>query len=164
MDSCQCHHYHPSPRNECLPLTQGSIVLLGDACHPTLPYQGQGAAMAVEDGATLGRLLGLLNSHPNVVGSPSEHTREILKLYETIRKSRTTKNVRGAAENRFWYHLEDGPMQCKRDIAMAGGPDNTGWCWLQEEYQKDLVGFDAVQDGEQAFHSWLEQKWGTVTC
>ncbi|RJE21241.1 FAD binding domain protein [Aspergillus sclerotialis] len=26
-------------------------ALLGDACHPTLPYQAQGAAMAVEDGA-----------------------------------------------------------------------------------------------------------------
>src|ERR1700748_76062 len=41
---------------------QGHTVLLGDACHPTLPYQAQGAAMAVEDGAVLGRLLGLLNA------------------------------------------------------------------------------------------------------
>jgi len=28
--------------------TQGTLALLGDASHPTLPYQGQGAAMAVE--------------------------------------------------------------------------------------------------------------------
>ena len=120
--------------------------------------------MAVEDGATLGRLLGLLNCHPKVKGSPSEHTREILKLYESIRKSRTTKNVQGAVENRFWYHLADGPMQRKRDLALGGGEDNTGWCWIQEQYQMNLVGFDAVKDSEQAFDSWLEQKWTTVSC
>ncbi len=39
--------------------TKGSVALLGGACHPTLPYQAQGAAMAVEDGATIGKLLGL---------------------------------------------------------------------------------------------------------
>lgn len=34
---------------------------MGDACHPTLPYRARGAAMAVEDGAVLARLLGLLH-------------------------------------------------------------------------------------------------------
>jgi salicylate hydroxylase len=34
--------------------TKDSVALLSDACHPTLPYQAQGATMAVEDGATLG--------------------------------------------------------------------------------------------------------------
>jgi salicylate hydroxylase len=29
--------------------TKGRITLLGDACHPTLPYLGQGAVMAIED-------------------------------------------------------------------------------------------------------------------
>lgn len=35
--------------------------MLGDSCHPTLPYQAQAAAMAVEDGAVLGESLGLLS-------------------------------------------------------------------------------------------------------
>jgi salicylate hydroxylase len=39
---------------------KGTVALLGDACHPTLPYQVQGAAMAVEDGLALGVLLGKL--------------------------------------------------------------------------------------------------------
>jgi salicylate hydroxylase len=34
---------------------QGSIALLGDAAHPMLPYMGQGASSAIEDGIILGR-------------------------------------------------------------------------------------------------------------
>ncbi|PQE19401.1 FAD binding domain-containing protein [Rutstroemia sp. NJR-2017a BBW] len=34
-----------------------SLVLIGDAAHPFLPYMGQGAAMAIEDGVTLAALL-----------------------------------------------------------------------------------------------------------
>lgn len=33
----------------------GSIALIGDAAHPMLPFMGQGAAMAMEDGVVLGR-------------------------------------------------------------------------------------------------------------
>ena len=32
---------------------RGRVTLLGDACHPTLPFMAQGAAMAIEDGAVL---------------------------------------------------------------------------------------------------------------
>ena len=38
---------------------QGRVALLGDAAHPTRPYLAQGAAMALEDAWTLGRLLAL---------------------------------------------------------------------------------------------------------
>src|SRR6266853_2623050 len=31
----------------------GRVTLLGDACHPMYPFMGQGAAQAIEDGATL---------------------------------------------------------------------------------------------------------------
>ncbi|MCA3256279.1 MAG: FAD-dependent monooxygenase [Alphaproteobacteria bacterium] len=36
-------------------MTHGSVALLGDAAHPMLPFMGQGAAMAIEDGVVLGR-------------------------------------------------------------------------------------------------------------
>ena len=35
----------------------GPVALLGDAAHPMLPFMGQGAAMAIEDGVVLARCL-----------------------------------------------------------------------------------------------------------
>jgi salicylate hydroxylase len=39
-------------------LVAGPVALLGDAAHPMLPFMGQGAAMAIEDGVVLGRCFG----------------------------------------------------------------------------------------------------------
>ncbi len=36
---------------------QGRVVLLGDACHPMVPYMAQGATSAIEDAAVLARCL-----------------------------------------------------------------------------------------------------------
>jgi 2-polyprenyl-6-methoxyphenol hydroxylase-like FAD-dependent oxidoreductase len=38
--------------------SRGAVTLLGDAAHPLLPHTGQGAAQAIVDAVTLGRLLG----------------------------------------------------------------------------------------------------------
>ena len=38
-------------------LFAGPIALIGDAAHPMLPFMGQGAAMAIEDGVVLARCL-----------------------------------------------------------------------------------------------------------
>ena len=43
---------HPAER-----LAKGRIALLGDAAHPVLPFLAQGAAMAIEEAATLASLL-----------------------------------------------------------------------------------------------------------
>jgi salicylate hydroxylase len=37
--------------------SRGPVTLLGDACHPTLPFLAQGAAMAMEDGYMLARAM-----------------------------------------------------------------------------------------------------------
>jgi salicylate hydroxylase len=47
----------------------GRVVLMGDACHPMLPYRAQGAAMAVEDAAVLGNLLSRVESYKYVHSS-----------------------------------------------------------------------------------------------
>ena len=52
------------------------IALLGDAAHPHLPSSGQGAAQAIEDGATIGAVLGRAGKQDIGVG---------LRVYEKIR-------------------------------------------------------------------------------
>ncbi|KAF7954321.1 hypothetical protein EAE96_005448 [Botrytis aclada] len=66
---------HPLPT-----FTKENLVLLGDAAHPYLPHQGQGAGSAIEDAAALAVVL------PGDVSR--EEIKERLKLYEEIRMGR----------------------------------------------------------------------------
>ncbi|KAK7056692.1 hypothetical protein VNI00_002409 [Paramarasmius palmivorus] len=88
----------------------GKVVLLGDACHPILPYRAQGAAMAIEDATVLGNLFSRLSDRSQI--------HDILKAYEDIRMSRVTAMQKGAFENRTLYHIPDGPEQEARDTSM----------------------------------------------
>ena len=70
--------------------SEGRIGLLGDACHPTLPFLGQGAVMAIEDAYVIAACLAKHFNDP-----ASAFTR-----YEEIRKDRTAIVVRKSHENR----------------------------------------------------------------
>jgi salicylate hydroxylase len=65
---------------------QGNLVLIGDSCHPMLPYLAQGANSSIEDGGVLGRLLASVHS--------KEQLAPAIKLYEQLRKSRSEAIVR----------------------------------------------------------------------
>jgi len=56
---------------------KGRVALLGDAAHPMLPYMGQGASSAIEDGVVLGRCFG-----------EGADPIEALQLYERARVDR----------------------------------------------------------------------------
>jgi salicylate hydroxylase len=73
--------------------TRGRVTLLGDACHPTLPFLAQGAAMAIEDGAMLARCL-------RETPVPTEG----LRRYQDARVERTTRIVQGSAANTKRFH------------------------------------------------------------
>ncbi|KAJ4374154.1 hypothetical protein N0V83_002895 [Neocucurbitaria cava] len=62
--------------------TQGKLVLIGDAAHPFTPHQGQGAAQAIEDAASLAVMLS-----PN---TPVDTIPARLKLYEKCRYRRAS--------------------------------------------------------------------------
>jgi salicylate hydroxylase len=108
--------------------TKGRVTLLGDACHPMLPFMAQGAAQSIEDGATLAALLKMM---PDDVPAA-------LRRYEEIRKPRTTQLQQASAANRVRFHLPDGPEQQQRDTLMADSGNrsipNIGW----------LYGYDAA--------------------
>lgn len=77
--------------------TQGRVTLLGDACHPTLPFLAQGAIMAIEDGLILARCLKQYANNPE----------RALTAYEAMRKERTTAIVRGSFGNLHRFHNAD---------------------------------------------------------
>lgn len=62
--------------------SSGRISLLGDACHPMVPFMAQGACMAIEDAVVLGRAL-------EGVGRADVAT--ALQRYETARRPRTAR-------------------------------------------------------------------------
>ena len=74
--------------------TQGRFTLLGDACHPTLPFLAQGAVMAIEDGLVLARAL---------AANAGDHD-AAFHSYEAERKERTTRIVKGAEANLGRFH------------------------------------------------------------
>lgn len=140
---------------------QDSIALLGDASHPTLPYQAQRAAMAVEDGAVIGMLLGELQQTDLIAhsGLRQQSIRAVLALYQQIRKSRTAVNVLGAVKARKFYHLPDGNWQKERDdiifhLDHSDREASCKWNWGDTKYQKDLLGFDVLADAHEQFEKW----------
>jgi salicylate hydroxylase len=70
--------------------SRGRITLLGDACHPTLPFLGQGGVMALEDGYVVAACLQRYFADPA----------KALGRYEELRKERSAAVVRAAHENR----------------------------------------------------------------
>jgi salicylate hydroxylase len=87
--------------------SRGRVTLLGDACHPTLPFQAQGAAMAIEDAAVLARCL---------AAGPA--ISESLARYESLRRARTAQVQAGSRRNARVFHLS-GPAAWLRNRAVG---------------------------------------------
>ena len=117
--------------------------------------------MAVEDGAVLGVLLGML-SRSLSPSKPQAPSSAVLGLYESLRKQRTSVNVQGAIQNRELYHMPDGPEREARDAALMAvdWDDANGhckWIWGDIGYQKDLLAFDVVKEARKQFHIWQKK-------
>jgi salicylate hydroxylase len=72
---------------------QGRVMLVGDAAHPLLPFLGQGAAMAIEDGVVLARAFELSKDIDTALGN-----------YERARYERATTIVRRADRQGLRIH------------------------------------------------------------
>lgn len=100
------------------PLAQwsdGRAVLLGDACHPTLPFQAQGAVMAIEDAYLLAKLAS---------ETPKNLPLALTTYFET-RQPRTSQVQAASRANAKLFHrrtplsraLTYGPMWLASKIA-----------------------------------------------
>ena len=70
--------------------SRGRVTLLGDACHPMLPFMAQGAGMAIEDAVVLARCLHHADDVP-----------EALRRYAQSRMKRTAEIQIGSRGNQW---------------------------------------------------------------
>jgi salicylate hydroxylase len=77
----ECYRWGLFDRDPLPEWSKGRITLLGDAAHPTLPFLGQGAAMAIEDAFALARAM----------ARDRQNFSQALQEYEHIRMPRTTR-------------------------------------------------------------------------
>ncbi len=76
--------------------TQGPTCILGDAAHPMLPDQSQGACQAIEDAAALGIIF---SRRYSFTGS-SDSIAKGLQIYEQVRKPRASRVQEASARAR----------------------------------------------------------------
>lgn len=94
-------------------MAQGRVALLGDAAHPMLPYLAQGAGMAIEDAAELGRNLAMQALEPPLA----------LRRYALNRWQRNARTQARAHRNGRIFHAT-GALRWGRNLSLrlVGAP------------------------------------------
>lgn len=147
----QPHLQQPIDTNIHRTWVHGSVALVGDSCHPTLPHLNQGAAQAIEDAAVLGVVLSKLPST-----SPSD-VNKALKVYEKVRKTRAETLVGLAAASGKTLHLGEGAAREERDKQFAAAkekgesPDK----WADKNVQATIYGHDCWKVAEEKFDEFF---------
>lgn len=102
---------------------RGRFALLGDAAHPMLPDQSQGACQAIEDAGALGIIFGERYDHLSVG--------ERLRLYEQERKQRATRVQEASARAR---------TDLSERIGWSSSTDRPGKLTIEEVCGYDMKG------------------------
>ncbi len=107
MDPDACYKWALFDRQPMSRWSDGRVTLLGDSCHPTLPFMAQGAAMAIEDAAVLAACVGAANDPAKA-----------LPRYESLRRARTARIQLGSRGNAKLFHLRP-PFSWIRNRALG---------------------------------------------
>lgn len=86
--------------------SDGGVGLIGDAAHAMLPFQAQGAAMAIEDAAILAPLL---MTEPDAASA--------FRRFESMRRPRVERVRKVSNSNGFAFHLE-WPLTVARNLVI----------------------------------------------
>lgn len=117
-DETTCFKWALFDRDPLPSWSKGRVTLLGDACHPMLPFMAQGACMAIEDGWVLASELAEAN----------EPAKAFLS-YEEKRKERTARVQMAARANAKRFHKGEPSGQL-----VTYGP-----MWLAARIKPDLL-------------------------
>lgn len=88
---------------------KGSVGLIGDAAHAMLPFQAQGAAMAIEDAAILAPFL-----------VTERKADAAFSRYQSLRLGRTSRVAQVSKRNGTIFHMP-WPLSIARDMALKAG-------------------------------------------
>lgn len=109
--------------------TEGGVGVIGDAAHAMMPFQAQGAVMAIEDAAILAPLL---MTEPDAESA--------LRRYQSIRQPRVERVRKTSDSNGFAFHLEWPFTVARNAVVKLQGPrghlDRLAW----------LYGYDVAPD------------------
>jgi salicylate hydroxylase len=106
----------------------GTTTLLGDACHPMLPFMAQGSCQAIEDAVVLARCLSDAGLSDAALA---------LRRYENARQGRTAQVQTSSLANRDLFHMVDGQEQKDRDLFFTLVPP--GMSILDWVYEYDAL-------------------------
>ena len=87
------------------------VTLLGDACHPMLPFMAQGAAQAIEDG----------RRSPRCSPDADDIVEALAPLRSLAPAAHRARSSQPPPATKSRNHLPDGPEQHARDASMAAG-------------------------------------------
>ncbi|KAL0956449.1 hypothetical protein HGRIS_002597 [Hohenbuehelia grisea] len=117
-------------------LAVGRVVLLGDAAHGVMPFQGAGAGLAIEGAYTLACLLG--DSRTTVETIP-----EALKAYDQTIRPLARQAAEASALNGKYFTLQESVVKVNQDSARSSDKDrerlsevgrlvevNWQWAWV----------------------------------
>ena len=129
MDADSLHKWALFDRPPSPQWGKGPVTLLGDACHPMLPFMAQGAATAIEDAAVLASCLANADDVPAA-----------FKRYATLRQQRAAWIQGLARRNARIFHLSGIAAWVRNRAAKRSG----------KRIVDAVYGYDALAAGEAA--------------
>jgi len=117
MEPDKCFQWALFDREPMPYLSRGSVALLGDACHPTLPFLAQGAAMAIEDAAVLSACV-------EVEGIDIG-----LRQYQDQRMSRTARIQNTSRRNAKIFHMGGLAARARNQAVNVAAKNVLDWVY-----------------------------------
>jgi salicylate hydroxylase len=117
MDPGECFKWALFDRAPMPSWGRGRVSLLGDACHATLPFLAQGAAMAIEDAVVLAGCVEVEGIEPG------------LRKYETLRMPRTARIQDASRRNSRIFHMSGVKSWARNGVAGLAADNMLDWIY-----------------------------------